>query len=232
MNLFVILGFGLLLGMQHATEPDHLAAVASLAGSGRSLRHGIVHGLGWGLGHTLMLLLVAGAVGFLGWVMSPALAAHLEQIVGAMLILLGLGVVRRLWRERIHFHAHTHGAGVPHFHAHHHAGEHVPHALSPHVHIHRIPLRSVAVGMVHGLAGSAALALLASQAMPTPGWMLIYIVVFGIGSMLGMAILSGALAIPLGMTARHLTRAYRFLNACVALFSIGLGTRMLFVLAG
>ena len=232
MNLGVVLGFGLLLGMQHATEADHLAAVAALASSGRSLRHGIFHGIAWGIGHTLMLLLVAGAVGFLGWVISPALAGHLEQVVGAMLILLGLGVVRRLWRERIHFHVHAHGPGEVHVHAHSHASEQVPHALSPHRHTHRLPLRSVAVGMVHGLAGSAALALLASQSMPSPAWMLIYIAVFGIGSILGMALLSGVLAVPLGMTARHLTRAYRVLNIGVAVFSICLGGRLLFALGG
>jgi hypothetical protein len=230
MSLTVILGFGLLLGMQHATEADHLAAVAALAGRERSLKHGIFHGIAWGIGHTLMLLLVAGAVGFLGWVISPTVAGNLERVVGAMLILLGLGVARRLWRERIHFHAHLHGAGTTHFHAHSHAGETLPHALSAHKHEHRLPLRTVAVGMVHGLAGSAALALLASQAMPTAGAMLIYIVVFGIGSIIGMALLSGVLAIPLGLTARHLTRVYRTLNIGVALFSVALGTRLLFAL--
>jgi high-affinity nickel permease len=70
MTLTVVLGFGLVLGMQHATEPDHLAAVASLAVRERSLRHGVFHGIAWDIGHTLMLLLVAGAVGFLGWVIS------------------------------------------------------------------------------------------------------------------------------------------------------------------
>ncbi|WP_207215811.1 high frequency lysogenization protein HflD [Pseudolysobacter antarcticus] len=258
MNLTVVLGLGLLLGMQHATEPDHLAAVAALAGRERSLKQGIFHGVAWGLGHTLMLLLVAGAVGFLGWVISPAIAGHLEQLVGAMLILLGANVVRRLWRERLHFHAHkhpaetfhfqphtqdasvlqdhshahTHPTEVMHFHAHSHLGESQPHAQSPHSHSHRLPLRSLLVGMVHGLAGSAALALLASQSMPSPAWMLVYIAVFGTGSMLGMALLSGVLAVPLGMTAKHLTRVYRVLNVGVAIFSIGLGTKLLLVLGG
>lgn len=241
MNLTVVLGLGLLLGMQHATEADHLAAVASMAGRERSLKAGMFHGLAWGLGHTLMLLLIAGALGFLGWVISPLMAGRMEQVVGAMLIVLGIGVLRRLWRERIHFHAHSHGghsnvlapgAALTHFHAHSHAGEQQPHRLSAHGHAHRLPLRSVIVGMVHGLAGSAALALLASQSMPTPGWMLVYIAVFGAGSMIGMALLSGVLAIPLGLTARHLTRVYRILNVAVAVFSLGLGARLLFALGG
>jgi ABC-type nickel/cobalt efflux system permease component RcnA len=231
-NLMVVLGLGLLLGMQHATEPDHLAAVASLAGRERSLKQGIFHGIAWGIGHTLMLLLVAGAVGLLGWVISPTIAGHFEQVVGAMLILLGLSVLRRLWRERLHFHAHRHDAEVFHFHAHSHLGELQPHAQSQHQHPHHLPWRSLLVGMVHGLAGSAALALLASQSMPSPAWMLVYIAVFGVGSIFGMALLSGVLAIPLGLTATHLTRVYRALNACVAVFSIGLGGRLLFAIGG
>ena len=237
----MLLAAGLLLGMQHATEADHLAAVASLASRERSLEAGIFHGLAWGIGHTLMLLIVAGALGFLGWVISPLMAGRMERAVGAMLILLGIGVLRRLWRERIHFHVHTHAPQVKglapqtpitHFHAHSHADERQPHQLSAHGHRHKLPWRSVVVGMVHGLAGSAALALLASQSMPSPAWMLVYTAVFGLGSILGMALLSGVLAIPLGLTARHLTGVYRILNGGVAVFSLALGGRLLFALGG
>jgi len=193
----VVLAFGLLLGMQHATEADHLAAVASLAGGERSLRAGVSHGIAWGTGHALMLLLVAGALGFLGWAISPLVAGRMERVVGAMLIVLGIGVMRRLRHEPAHGHR------------------------------HRLPLRSVAVGMVHGLAGSAALALLASQAMASPAGMLVYIAVFGLGSILGMALLSSVLAIPLGLPALHRARAYRILNVGAALISLGLGGRLL-----
>ena len=112
MSLVVVLTFGLLFGMQHATEADHLAAVASLVSRERSLKAGMFHGIAWGIGHTLMLLIVAGALGFLGWVISPLMAGNMERVVGAMLVLLGIGVVRRLWRERIHFHVHTHAQHV------------------------------------------------------------------------------------------------------------------------
>jgi hypothetical protein len=193
----VVLAFGLLLGMQHATEADHLAAVAALAGRARSLKAGMVHGIAWGTGHALVLLLVAGALAGLGWVLSPLIAGNMERVVGAMLIVLGIGVVRRL--------------------------RHAPVRSKP----EPLPWRSVAVGMVHGLAGSAALALLVSQSMPTPAGMLAYVGVFGVGSIVGMALLSGALAIPLGLTARHLTRPHRILNVGTAVFSIGLGARLL-----
>jgi hypothetical protein len=241
MSFVVVLTFGLLLGMQHATEADHLAAVASLVSRERSLKAGMFHGIAWGIGHTLTLLIVAGALGFLGWVISPLLAGNMERVVGAMLVLLGIGVVRQLWRERIHFHVHTHAqhvnvfapqAQIIHFHAHSHAGESQPHQLSAHAHSHKLPWRSGIVGMVHGLAGSAALALFASQSMPSPAWMLVYILVFGLGSILGMALLSGVLAIPLGLTARHLTGVYRILNNSVALFSLALGGRLLFASGG
>lgn len=194
----VVLAFGLLLGMQHATEPDHLAAVAALAGRARSLKAGMVHGIAWGTGHALVLLLVAGALAGLGWALSPLIAGNMERVVGAMLIVLGVDVVRRL----------RHAAHV----------RSKPEAL---------PWRSVAVGMVHGLAGSAALALLVSQSMPTPAGVLAYVGVFGLGSIFGMALLSGVLAIPLGLTARHLTRPHRVLNVGAAVFSIGLGARLL-----
>ena len=229
----MLLAFGLLLGMQHATEADHLAAVASLASRERSLQAGIFHGLAWGIGHTLMLLIVVSALGFFGWVISPLMAGRMERVVGAMLILLGIGVLRRLWRQRIHFHVHTHApAHITHFHAHSHADELQPRQLNPHGHSHTLPWRSVVVGMVHGLAGSAALALLASQSTPSPVWMLVYIAVFGLGSILGMALLSGVLAIPLGLTARHFTGVYRILNGGVAVFSLALGGRLLLALGG
>jgi len=213
MSLGTILTFGLLLGMQHATEPDHLAAIAALASRERSIRAGLLHGMAWGIGHTLVLLLVAGALGFLGWVISPLMAGNLERLVGAMLILLGIGVIRRMRRERAHRKTHSHAW---------HVSDLVPPRFP------RLPWRGVIVGMVHGLAGSAALALLASQAMPSPTWMLVYIGVFGLGSILGMALLSSVLAIPLGLTARHFSGTHSILNGGVALFSFGLGSRLLF----
>ena len=209
MNLGFVLALGLLLGVRHATEADHLAAVASLASRERSLKAGMFHGMAWGLGHTLMLLIVAGAFGLLGWVVSPLVAGHMERLVGAMLIVLGVGVARRLWRERIHIRAHE----------------------SADEHSHTLPGRSVVVGMVHGLAGSAALTLLASQSMPSPAWMLAYIAVFGVGSILGMAILSAMLTVPLGLAARRLTGMNRILIGSVSMFSVAIGGRLLFAVS-
>ena len=217
MSLTLVLALGLLLGMRHATEPDHLAAVASLASRERSLKAGLLHGMAWGIGHSLMLLIVAAALGLLGWMIPPLVAGHMERVVGAMLIVLGIGVARRMWREGIHLHVHTHAQRV--------------NALAD-VHSHPLPGRSVVVGMVHGLAGSAALTLLASQSMSSPAWMLTFIAVFGLGSIVGMALLSGVLAIPLGLAARRSTAANRVLVGSVALFSLAMGGRLLFAVHG
>lgn len=228
MSLLAALGLGLLLGLQHATEGDHLAAVATLVQRDGTLAKGMRHGLAWGMGHTLMLLFVAGGVGVLGWVISPQLAERFEQVVGAMLVVLGANLGRRLWRERFHFHGHRHGP-VAHFHGHSHGERPVVarHAADPHRHDHRMPARSLLVGMVHGLAGSAALALLVGQTMPSPAWALVYIGVFGLGSLLGMALLSGVLAWSLGRTARRLTQVHLWFNGAAATVSLLLGLRLM-----
>ena len=243
MNMLMVLGLGLLLGLQHATEADHLAAVATLCGREHSVKQGLRLGLAWGLGHTLTLLLVAGGIGLLGWVISPQLAGRFEQVVGAMLVVLGANLGLRMWRERVHFHAHRHEGGDSHVHFHGHPQARAtegtvasfkpqadqPHEDQLHHHPHHMPARGLLVGMVHGLAGSAALALMASQTLPTPAAQLLYIALFGLGSLLGMALLSGALAYTLGRSAARLTLLNGAFNAVVAALSVLLGLRLLVV---
>ncbi len=177
--------------MKHATEADHLAAVATLATRQGSLAQTLRQGVAWGVGHTLTLMLFGGAVLWLGQVISPRLEQALETAVGIMLVLLGADVLRRLVRDRIHFHVHRHGPRTTHVHAHSHRGE-GRHADSAHRHAHpqRWPVRALAVGMMHGLAGSAALVVLALQTIPSVGLGVGYIALFGLGSIAGMALLS------------------------------------------
>jgi hypothetical protein len=236
MNTIMVLGLGVLLGMQHATEADHLAAVATMASRERSFGQGLRLGVAWGCGHTLTLLIVAGGVGLLGWVISPELAGRFEQVVGAMLLGLGANLGWRLWRERFHFHGHAHPGVGAHFHGHSHASvkgppsfasRRVSHAADPHRHDHRMPARSLLVGMVHGLAGSAALALMVGQALPGAASQLAYIALFGLGSIVGMAMLSGAVAFSINLSGRKLTRLHRAFNGVVAALSMGLGLRLL-----
>src|SRR6058998_1219661 len=126
--MFGILGLGFLLGMQHALEADHIAAVSSIAARRTHIGDIVKHGLTWGLGHTLTLFAVAGAAILVGHALSDRFAQPLEIAVGIMLIGLGAHLLWRLWRDRVHFHSHGHDGGTVHFHAHSHAGAKVPHS--------------------------------------------------------------------------------------------------------
>lgn len=220
-----ILLLGLLVGMQHALEADHVAAVSSMVAREKSLGGMVRHGTFWGIGHALTLMLFAGAVVGFGLAISDQLASRLELVVGIMLVGLGVHVIYRLIRERVHFHAHRHADGVMHLHAHSHAGDVRRHERSRHDHEHtkRVPLRTLLVGMMHGLAGSAALVVLASSSIGDPVSGLLYIALFGLGSVLGMAFLSAVIAVPLGFSARFLTWANRGLQGGIGVFTIGLG---------
>ena len=232
MTLTLLL-LGFLMGVRHAFEPDHLAAVASLATRTRSVRAGILQGAAWGLGHTLTLLLVGGTCLYLGEALPERWAHRLETAVGVMLVLLGADVVRRMRRERLHFHVHQHQSGPEHWHAHRH-GQESAHETTRHEHPHpqRFPFRALVVGLVHGLAGSAALFLLTLQATASPGVGLVYVGVFGVGSILGMASLSAVIAFPLFASAGRLTRVRSGLEAFVGLTTIAVGVGVLYHLLG
>lgn len=228
MSIGATLLLGMLLGMRHALDADHLAAVATLVTRSRSVGHTVWQGVAWGAGHTLTLLLFGGAVLVLGLVLPERAAPALELAVGVMLVLLGAEVLYRLWRGRVHFHAHRHEGGTKHFHAHAHEGESQNHNPDRHEHGHGFPLRAMVVGMVHGMAGSAALILLSLEALRTPAWGLAYIALFGIGSIIGMAVLSVVIAIPMRLTSRHVVRAHNGLSAMVGLGTVLLGCYVVF----
>jgi ABC-type nickel/cobalt efflux system permease component RcnA len=227
-TLASILALGFLLGLRHATDADHVAAVATLATRSRSLARTVAQGVAWGTGHTLTLMLFGGAVLVAGAVVPAQAAQALELAVGVMLIALGADALYRLRRERIHFHAHHHADGVEHFHAHSHRGEHAPHDPARHEHRHGFPARALLVGMVHGMAGSAALVLLSLETLRSPALGLAYIAIFGLGSILGMAALSAAIAVPLRLTSRRLGRAYHGLSAAVGLATVAIGCAIVY----
>jgi hypothetical protein len=211
---------GLFIGMRHALDADHLAAVATLATRQSSLGRAVALGAAWGLGHTITLGLVGGLVLALGTTIPEGLASTLELGVGLMLVLLGADVLLRLARSRIHWHAHRHD-GAFHFHAHAHVDG--P-AHDGHGHPAREwPTRALCVGMVHGMAGSAALVLLALERAPSVAQGLLFVAAFGIGSIAGMAALSTVIAVPLRATLRHAGFAYQGLTAVVGLATCGLG---------
>jgi len=229
--MFGILGLGFLLGMQHALEADHIAAVSSIAARRAHVGDIVKHGLTWGLGHTLTLSAFAGAALLLGHAISEQFARPIETAVGIMLVGLGAHVLWRLWRDRVHFHTHGHGDGTVHIHAHSHAGETVAHARASHVHPHGFRWRTLLVGLMHGMAGSAALLLLAASQASSPAIGLGYVALFGIGSMVGMGALSTVIAVPLAVSARWLTRVNRCLQGAVGAITIAIGAATIYTMA-
>jgi len=221
--MFGILGLGFLLGMQHALEADHIAAVSSIAARRSRVSDIVKHGLTWGLGHTLTLFVFAGIAILLGRAIPDSVAKPLEGAVGIMLIGLGAHVLWRLWRDRVHFHRHGHPDGTVHFHAHSHAGERLPHLRAAHVHAHGFRWRTLLVGLMHGMAGSAALLVLAATQATSPAAGLGYVALFGIGSMIGMGALSTIIAVPLAVSARFLTAANHVLQGAVGTVTIAVG---------
>ncbi|MGC2781676.1 MAG: urease accessory protein [Bradyrhizobium sp.] len=223
--MLAILSLGFLLGLQHALEADHIAAVSSIAARRSGVSDIVKHGLTWGLGHTLTLFVFAGAALLLGHVIPEVLSRRLETAVGIMLVGLGAHVLWRLWRDRVHFHRHGHRDGSAHFHAHSHAGERVPHGRAPHDHSHRFRWRTLLIGLMHGMAGSAALLVLAVAEAPTPVAGLAYILLFGVGSMIGMGALSTLIAVPIAISARGLTMTNRILQGGVGVVTMAIGLR-------
>src|SRR6188768_1063756 len=221
--MFGILGLGFLLGMQHALEADHIAAVSSIAARRSNVADIVRHGLTWGLGHTLTLFVFAGAAIWLGRAIPEHVARPLETAVGVMLVGLGAHVLWRLWRDRVHFHRHGHGDGTVHIHAHSHARETVPHGRAAHAHAHGFRWRTLLVGLMHGMAGSAALLVLAVSQASSPAVGLGYVALFGIGSMIGMGALSTVIAVPLAVSARWLTWTNSGLQGAVGMITVAVG---------
>jgi hypothetical protein len=209
-----VLGLGFLLGIRHALDVDHLAAVSTIVSARRSVWSSSLIGALWGLGHTASLLAVAVAVVALHAEIPPRLGLALELGVAAMLIGLGVNVLWTLVRGgSLHHHAHTHGPGR-HVHPHLHA--------SGASHQHRVR-RPFLVGLVHGLAGSAALMLAVVATIPSPVVALAYVAVFGAGSIGGMAAMSALLGAPLALLGARFARAEGALGASAAVASVVVG---------
>src|SRR5678815_1802803 len=180
-EFLTILGLGLVLGLRHALDTDHLAAVSTVLAQRPSLRASGLIGLSWGLGHTVVLLLIGAIVLVLQVQIPEPFALAAEFAVGLMLVLLGGMFGMRLVRERWHLHTHDHD-GEEHIHLH-------SHALAEnhrHGHWWHDSVRPFCIGMAHGLAGSAALLLIVLSSAQSISEGLVYIAVFGLGSIIGM----------------------------------------------
>jgi hypothetical protein len=201
---------GVALGMRHAVEPDHLAAVSTLATEQRNARAGLLLGALWGVGHTLSLLLVGGTLAVLEAQMPERVAALLELLVAIVVVALGVRALRTSLAEG--------RAGAPSTHRHG-AVEHTHAAPREHLHLcsWTFATRPLLVGLLHGLAGSGALTALVLAELPTTASRLGYIALFGAGSVLGMALLTGAAGVPLVRLARSPRLATGLLGVAGAL---------------
>lgn len=219
-----VLGLGLVFGLKHALDADHVAAVATMASESKTVCRSSVVGMLWGVGHTLALLVAGVAVIGLHLEIGARLAAAFELGVALMLIGLGTNALRTLVRGgKLHLHVHEHGGRI-HVHPHLHGGAPEP---GPHTH-HGVQLRArpLLIGIVHGLAGSAALMLLVLSTIPSPLLGFTYIVVFGVGSIGGMMAMSALIGLPAHLTADRFNRANVAIQAGAALFSLGCGLNM------
>lgn len=233
MDVGFLLIFGALVGMSHALEADHLAAVAALGAKRATRSQLVMRGAWWGVGHTLALMAVCGAAILLGWVITAEIEATLELCVGLMIAGLGVHVLWTLRHRRIHFHAHEHD-GKRHLHAHSHLGETKPHGAAAHSHPHPRGglVKALAVGLVHGAAGSGALLVLVVAATKSATVALVYVAAFGIGSIIGMAVLSFIASWPLKALDRGAAWLDAAVMAAVGLFAIVIGGGLIVGSAG
>ena len=215
-----VLLLGLLLGARHAIEADHVAAVAALAARSRSARDGARLAAVWGLGHAATLLALGGLLIAAGLSLPDAVGRAFEALVGVLLVALGLDVLWRVRRRGLHLHVHAHGDGPPHLHAH----AHAPAGHDDHAHEHpRGPLRrAFLVGGAHGLAGSGAAVLLALPGAATPAAAFGGLVLFALGSVVGMTLFSAAITLPL-RAARFSGPLAQGIERALGTVSIGVG---------
>jgi len=243
LTLLAIISVGFVLGMRHATDADHVVAVTTIVSRERSLGPAAWLGALWGVGHTVTIVIVGGAIILFNVVIPPRVGLLMELAVSLMLIALGVWNLRGTWRALVemvrpaaaaHAHPHVHAHG-DYVHAHPH-----PHDREPHPHrLDQTPLarldrsfrqlrayqivRPVVVGVVHGLAGSAAVALLVLTTIRTPSWAMAYLVLFGIGTVAGMLLVTMALAAPFTFMRRHVPIARQRLQAATGLVSVCFG---------
>jgi ABC-type nickel/cobalt efflux system permease component RcnA len=239
----IVLGF--LLGMRHATDADHVIAVATIVSRQRTPWSAALIGTLWGIGHTVTILLVGGVIILFDVVIPPRLGLAMEFSVALMLILLGVasltGFTTRVTAaltegqcapDHVHAHPHVHSDYVhthPHGHepgAHGHGDAETPLSrvdrLFGGLGIYQI-VRPLVVGLVHGLAGSAAVALLVLASIRDPMWGILYLLLFGAGTVVGMMVVTTLIALPFAYSAGRFASVNRYLGLAAGLLSLGVG---------
>jgi ABC-type nickel/cobalt efflux system permease component RcnA len=226
-GVFALLGLGLVFGLKHATEVDHVVAVSTIVSEHRSVfRSALVGGL-WGVGHTAALVVVGVVVLVFRTAIPAPVANWLEFGVALMIIGLGLLAMTRVLRRRsdVHLHKHTHdGQAHVHLHFHEATTRHGQAQSSSHTHaVSSIGIKPVLVGTMHGLAGSGALTLLVLTQIKSAWLGVLYLAIFGVGSIAGMLLMSGLIGLPFALTSRNLSGLHHRLQTAAAGLSITFG---------
>jgi len=214
-TVLVILTLGFFLGMRHATDADHVVAVTTIVSRERSARSALAIGGLWGLGHSVTILGVGGGIVVLGLIIPPRLGLGMEMSVATMLVVLGVmnvtGAIRRIEQAA---HSMSSAGGGP-------ASASAVAVMVRHD-VSRV-LRPIVVGVVHGLAGSAAVALLVLTTIREQARALIYLGIFGAGTVIGMMLITAAIVVPLAGLTRRFGSVERVISCATGLVSIAFG---------
>ena len=243
-GLFTIVAVGFLLGMRHATDPDHVIAVSTIVTREHSLKRSALIGVAWGIGHTLTIIAVGGSIILFQITLPPRVGLTMELAVGVMLVMLGFknigvlltGPAKRvcvaepdLEQECSGYHAHgdyVHSHQQRPTHGHPHDPQQNPIAAMDrwfkHYGLYHL-LRPLLVGLVHGMAGSAAIALLVLSTLSNPRWGVAYLSVFGIGTILGMMLITLTIGSSFIYGQRRFVRVGRYFGMASGLISIAFG---------
>jgi len=222
---FALLGLGLIFGLKHATEVDHVVAVSTIVAQNRSLLRSAMVGALWGAGHTASLLITGAIVLSLRVAIPEKISNWLEFCVALMILGLGVSALWRVLRKgrEVHVHKHSHD-GVSHVHVHFHEATTRHSQSSIHSHaVSSIGVKPVLVGTMHGLAGSGALTLLVLTQIKSAWLGLLYLAIFGVGSIVGMLLMSGLIGLPFTLTSRNVSGFHHWLQTAAAGLSIAFG---------
>lgn len=230
LGLIAALALGVVLGLKHSLDPDHLVAVSTIVSEYRNPLRSFWVGVSWGLGHTTTLLLVGIVIIALRLTIPDRMALLLEFLVGIMLVALGTQVTYRLWKARLHQHVHAHPAEAhQHLHSHTENPNHTPeHHVSRGIGRPFLRRKSYLVGIVHGLAGSAALTLLVLTSIKSPLAGILYIFLFGLGSVLSMGLVTILISFPIVLSANRLPALNRSIQLGVGTLSILFGVFLMY----
>lgn len=215
-TLFTLLGFGFLLGIKHAFDADHLTAISTVVSKNKSIKKSSLAGMFWGFGHTISLLVVGLVILLLKISIPQKIALSFEFIVGIMLVILGINSILTIKKNRIHLHRHKHD-GIEHIHFHSHK------LTRQHYHKHLSLHKSLFIGIIHGLAGSTALTLLVLTTVKSFWMGLIYILIFGIGSITGMMVISSIISLPFTLMPSKFEKIQKILRISTGLISTIIG---------